>query len=511
MSIASRIIKNSGYLYARMAITMFISLYTTRLVLDSLGESEYGIYNVVGGAIGMLGFLNAAMASATQRFMSYTEGAGDREKVKSIFNVSTLIHVGVSIIAVLSLSIIGYILFDGILNIPIHETYSAKIVYACMTVSTAFTIVSVPYDAVLNAHENMRYYAVVGLIESILKLSVAFAITGFSSDRLIIYGILMAIIPLITLIIMRVYCHKKYSECVISPRHYAEWRIFKEMFSFAGWNIFQIAASIITNSGLGIVINMFFGTVINAAQGVSNTICGQLMALTNTLNKAVTPIITKTEGRNDRKKVLKISVTTTKFSFFLTALLGLPAIIVMPELLNLWLKNVPPYTVFFARCQIMIALCEQMTSGFTTAINATGNIRRISVWKSIIKFSVLPLTYFLFKLDYSVSVAYIILVVTQGVLNGIIVCVFCADKILGYSYHNYILDVFLPLMASTITTLTVGSILLSNFGNTTIYTLVIGLICIFTTIISFYFFSLTKWERLRASEIILSLKSLIKK
>lgn len=216
-STANRVIKNTGYLYARMGITMFVSLYTTRLILNSLGASDFGIFNIVGGAISMLGFLNAAMASATQRFMSYSEGAGDKEKQKSIFNISLVIHFLTSLLVGVALVVAGFFFFGGILNIPADRVGAAEVVYASLIVSTMFTVMTVPYDAVMNAHENMRYYAIVGILESLLKLSVAFACVYTSADKLVVYGILMACIPLLTLTIMRVYCHKHYRECIISP------------------------------------------------------------------------------------------------------------------------------------------------------------------------------------------------------------------------------------------------------------------------------------------------------
>lgn len=172
-STANRVIKNTGFLYAKMGITMFISLYTTRLILNSLGASDFGIFNIVGGAIAMLGFLNGAMASATQRFMSYSEGEGDKEKQKSIFNISLVLHFGISIVVGIALLVAGWFFFNGILNIPPDRAFAAQVVYGSLIVSTMFTVMTVPYDAVMNAHENMKYYALVGIIESLLKLSVA--------------------------------------------------------------------------------------------------------------------------------------------------------------------------------------------------------------------------------------------------------------------------------------------------------------------------------------------------
>ena len=183
---ANRVIKNTGYLYAKMAITMFVSLYTTRLILNSLGASDFGIYNIVGGAIAMLGFLNAAMAGATQRFMSFAEGEGKREKQKYIFNISIILHLLISLVVILVLIIAGFVFFNGILNIPADRIGAARVVYFSLIASTVLTVMNVPYDAVMNAHENMRYYAIVGILESFLKLAVAFVCVYAIGDKLIV-------------------------------------------------------------------------------------------------------------------------------------------------------------------------------------------------------------------------------------------------------------------------------------------------------------------------------------
>lgn len=276
-STANRIIKNTGYLYAKMGITMFISLYTTRLILNSLGASDFGIYNIVGGAIAMLGFLNSAMAGATQRFMSFTEGEGNKEKQKGIFNVSLVLHFCIAIIAGVALIIAGIFFFNGILNIPTERVFAAKVVYGSFIVSTMFTVMTVPYDAAMNAHENMRYYAIVGIVESLLKLSVAFVCVYTLFDKLIVYGSLMASIPLITLTIMRVYCHRHYEECTMNLKHYWDKGLMKEMTSFAGWNFCSSAASFLTMQGMSIVLNMFGGVIVNAAHGIANQVSGMLM------------------------------------------------------------------------------------------------------------------------------------------------------------------------------------------------------------------------------------------
>ena len=220
MSVANRVIKNTIWLYIKVGVQLFTTLWATRIILNTLGASDFGIFNIAGGAIAMLGFLNASMAVATQRFMSYSEGEGDAEKQKKIFNVGILMHLAIALIMILTLVILAFVFFNGLLSIPPGREYAAYCVYASLIVSTVFTIISVPYDAVINAHENMRFYAIVGIIQAVLKLLIAFACIYVTYDKLITYGILMAIIPGINLVIIASYCHKKYDECTINVHKY---------------------------------------------------------------------------------------------------------------------------------------------------------------------------------------------------------------------------------------------------------------------------------------------------
>ncbi|GHT56298.1 hypothetical protein AGMMS49982_23090 [Bacteroidia bacterium] len=322
-----------------MGITMFISLYTTRLILNSLGASDFGIFNIVGGAIAMLGFLNAAMAGATQRFMSYAEGAGEKDRQKSIFNVSVILHFLIALILGVVLLIAGYFFFNGILNIPADRMHAARMVYYFMIISTMLTVMTVPYDAVLNAHENMLYYSIVGIIESVLKLAVALVVVYTLADKLIIYGLLMACISLTVMIIMRVYCKKKYVECEFRPKTYYDKTLMKEMTGFAGWNFLSSFSGVVGQYGLGIVLNYFWGTLLNAAQGVANQLCGQLQSFSTTMLKALNPVIAKSEGEGNHSLMLRSSMAGCKFSFFLVAFLVIPFLIDTPYIMKVWLKN----------------------------------------------------------------------------------------------------------------------------------------------------------------------------
>lgn len=456
-STANRVIKNTGFLYAKMGITMFISLYTTRLILNSLGTSDFGIFNIVGGAIAMLGFLNAAMASATQRFMSYSEGEGNKEKQKSIFNVSFVLHLGISFVVGIALLIAGYFFFNGILNIPDDRIFAAKVVYGSLIVSTLFTVMTVPYDAAMNAHENMKYYAIVGVFESFLKLGVAFACVYTTSDKLIVYGALMACIPLITLTIMRVYCHRHYDECVIAPHRYWNKGLMKEMTSFAGWNFFGSISALVGNYGNGIVLNHFYGVTLNAATGIANQLNGQLLVLSNNMLKAVNPVITKSEGSGNRIKMLDISTTSCKFSFAMLAIIAIPFILEMPFIQKLWLKNVPTWAVLFSQLQLIRTLTEQLTISYGTAISAEGHIAKYNVCTSILNLLPVSLLYILFSLGYPPVTMYVLNISIFGLLLDVI-RVYFVHKNCGLKYKNFVYNLFFPLVISVVITSFIGYI-----------------------------------------------------
>ena len=449
MSTATRVIKNTGYLYAKMGITMFISLYTTRLILNSLGASDFGIFNIVGGAIAMLGFLNAAMASATQRFMSYSEGEGNKEKQKSIFNVSLVLHFGIAFAVGLALVIAGYFFFNGILNIPEERTFAAQVVYGSLIVSTMFTVMTVPYDAAMNAHENMKYYAIVGILESLLKLAVAFACVYTVHDKLIVYGSLMACIPLVTLTIMRVYCHKHYEECTIRIRKYWDRGLMKEMTGFAGWSFLGSASSLIGNYGNGLVLNHFFGAMLNAAQGVANQLNGILLVFTNNMLKALNPVITKTEGAGNRKKMLETTATGSKFSFYMLAVFAIPAITEMPYLLGLWLKSVPQWAVIFAQLQLVRTLIEQTTITLGTSLSAEGRIKRINQMTSIINLLPVILIFILFSYGCSPIYMYVVNISIFGILLSVSKVYFMKTHC-GMTYGYYLRKILFPILLTLI-------------------------------------------------------------
>jgi O-antigen/teichoic acid export membrane protein len=450
MQAANRVAKNTLILYARMGITMFVSLYSTRLILAALGVADFGIFNVVGGAIAMLTFLNTAMASATQRFMSYAQGEGNYHKQKNIFNVSVLLHFFIGLALILLLEIAGYFLFNGILKIDSERIDAAKLIYQFLIASTFFTIISVPYDAVINAHENMLFVALLGIFEAVLKLSIAFYVTYTGFDKLASYGLLMASLAVLLLIIRRVYCHKKYEEVDIKIRKYFNKPLFNEMTNFAGWSLLSSGASIITMQGTSIILNSFFGVFVNAAQGVTNQISGQLMVFSNTMLKALNPVIVKSEGGNERNRMLNASLFGNKISYLLLTFFSIPVILEMPFILDIWLKEVPNYTVVFCRLTLIRLSFAQLTITFATAIGATGNIRKYTFFRSMIFILLLPTSFFLFLLGASPIAMYISMIFM--VIALLISDVYFTHKLCGLSISFFFKNIIIRCLFTSIFT-----------------------------------------------------------
>jgi O-antigen/teichoic acid export membrane protein len=505
MKEAKRVAKNTGILYAQMGITVLMSLYTTRLVLAALGAEDFGIFNVVGGAILMLTFLNTAMAAASQRFMSFAQGQGDFKKQKNIFNISLVLHFLIALIVIALLEIVGYFLFDGILNITPNRLDVAKLIYQFLIASTFFTIISVPYDAIINAHENMLFVAILRIGETILKLAIALFITYTLFDKLYVYGLLMASLSIVLLIVRQIYCHRKYKEVDINFKKYFNKSLFKEMTSFAGWSFLGASSSILTNYGQGIVINMFFGTAVNAAQGVSAQVNGQLSTFARTMLKALNPVIAKSEGAGDRTLMLKASFLGSKLGFFLLTIFYIPVIIEMPYIFGFWLKEIPEYAVIFCQLLLVRTAIEQLFLTLGTSIAAVGNIRKYQTYTSIVNFLPLIATYILFSLDYPPATLYIVFII-YAISNGFVTLYF-AKKECGLSIQEYFKDVILKCVLSFLILIAITAI-----PNHFIEEGFIRLIVVLATSTLFFFIvipiiGLTNYEKDMAKTILVNLYS----
>jgi O-antigen/teichoic acid export membrane protein len=493
MSTSTTVIKNTGYLYVKMAITMLMSLYTTRLIFNGLGEKGFGIFNIIAGAIIMLSFLNGPMAQTTQRFLNYYGGSGQLNLQKKVFSTSFLLHATIGVFVCILLEIGFFFLFDLVLNIPKENIYAAKWVYQFTVISTFFSILSVPYEASLNAHENMFYFSFVGIFESLLKLLTALYIVQTGFDKLIVYGLFMAIISIIKVLLMRVYCLKKYEECKLSYGKGFDFSLVKEMTSFASWSFVGSIAGMASSQGSALVINNYFGVVINAAQGIANQLSGQLMNFSSNMIKALNPVIVKKEGANDRIKMLEASLTGSKISFIIMAFFAIPFIIEMPFILKLWLKNPPEYAIVFCRLLLIKSLFNQLGVTFGTAIGAVGNIKGMTIVYTLFTFSVLPFSYIAFKFGYDATYFYYIYMIIDIIL--LFISVGFMKKNCGMSIKFYFTDIFIKCISFAIFVAVVGYIFANLINNETTELLsVVAISCTLFTVGAYYLL-LNKTER----------------
>lgn len=494
MSTANRVVKNTGILYIKMVITMFISLYSTRLVLAALGVSDFGVFNVVGGAVAMLGFLNASMAGATQRFMSFAQGACDFNKINKIFNMSVILHLTIAGILFIVLEVAGYFFFNGILNIAIERQHTAKLIYQFMIISTMFTVMSVPYDALLNAHENMLFFSILGVFEALMKLTIALSITYLIGDKLLLYGLFTATLSITLLIINRIYCHRIYAETKIALKKMYDKKLLIEMSNFAGLSFIGSASSMIAGYGSGIILNFFHGTIVNAANAVSGQLNAQLMTFSSNMLKALNPVIAKSEGNGNREFMIKATLTGTKFSFFMFAILGIPFIIETPYILSVWLKNVPEWAEIFCRLSIVFTLIEQTASTLGTAIGAVGDIKKSSIYSSITSLGFMLILFIVFHLGaapYFMPIISILAAITM-----VLIKLYFAKKLCGISYKIYYSQVFIKIFVVSIISLLTGVLPMFFIAPSFIRLIIVGLFSVTSFIVTLYYYALSIDEKL---------------
>jgi len=505
MNAANRVALNTGILYGRMLITMGITLYSTRLVLNALGSTDYGIFNLLAGIILMLSFLNTAMATSTQRYLSYHQGKNDVEMQKKVFTNSLTLHIAIGLLIVLGLETAGLFLFDGFLNIPSARVDAARTIYHFMSLTVFFTIIAVPFNGSLVAHENMFWVAFVNIIETLLKLAIAIVLYTVAGDKLIVYGLLTAGITVISFTLYAIYCFKKYPDCTLQGITKPEKGMIKELGSFAGWNLFGSLCSLGRTQGLALILNLFFGTVVNAAYGIANQVGSQLLFFSSTMLRALNPQIMKSEGAGDRDRMLRLSMMASKFGFFLLAIFAIPCIFEMRGILSFWLKNVPEYTIMFCQLVLVGALTNQLTIGLQSAMQAQGEIKVYQVVVGGLLLLNLPIAYLLLKAGlppFSVMISYICV--------EFVACMFrliMSRKLLSLNIALYIRNVFqkewLPVFISCLTCYAVATIV----GEEHFRFLLTGILSGVIFIVTVFYFGLIDREK----QLVLEMVSKVKK
>jgi O-antigen/teichoic acid export membrane protein len=385
------IVKNTLFLYFRMFLVMGVTLYTSRIVLEQLGVSDYGVYSIVGGIVALFGFLNSSMSSATQRYLAFDLGKKDDKKLQKTFSATLTIHLAIAIIILFFAETLGLWYVNYKVILPPERLFAANVVYQFSVLTALIGIIQVPYDSLIMAYEKMNIYAYISIVEVSLKLTLVFFLVYYPGDKLIAYGAMMFLVSLIIRIAYQIYCKKKY---VVSKYKFEYDKIyFKELISYSGWNLFGGLASVSRGQGINIVLNLFFGTVANAAYGLTLQVQSATNQFVTNFQRAVNPQIIKTYSEGNLKRMQKLIIQSSKFSFLLMFLLVAPILLNTDFILNLWLKNPPKYTVIFVQLSLISILIDSVSYPFRTGVQATGHIKLYQAVVGSIQLLSIPISY----------------------------------------------------------------------------------------------------------------------
>ena len=389
MNASNRVIINTSAQFAKTFVSGIITLYSSRVILASLGQNDFGIYSLVAGIIAMLAFITNALSSTTQRFISYYQG---NRNLKKIFSNSVFLHLGLGLVALLVFASFIPWLFSGFLNISPDRLGAAKFVYFTVIFTLLVSFTTSPFKAVLIAHENIVFVSIIDTLDAVLKLAIALTLNYVFMDKLIYYGLMILGIQFFNFCVISLYAFKHYEECCIPRLSYFSKDYLKKLTSFASWNVYSLGCTLGRTQGLAIVLNKFLGTVANAAYGIGIQISSYVNYMSESLLNAIRPQIVKAEGEGLRERVFTLSVVASKFSFFLLSWLSIPCIFETPKLLQLWLGHPPEGAILFCRMFLLAGLVDSITMGLHIANQAIGNLKNFALIINTSKLLVLPIS-----------------------------------------------------------------------------------------------------------------------
>ena len=438
---SKRIALNSISLYINMIVTMVATLLATRYVLQALGEEEYGIYMLLASIVALFSFLNITMAATIQRFMSYSLGAGDHERVREIFYMSVVTHLLLSVVVAVVISACGFYAIPHLLDIAPHYHSAARVVLCCLVGGILVTINSVPFEATMNAHEDISVIAFINIVEALLKLSAAVAVLllGWGIEA---FALLTLAAQGVAFLSKMLYSRDKYEETHFAIHAIRDKALLKELFGFAGWNLIGASCGIIRYQGAAVLLNMFFGILINAAYGVAQQVNGFLLFFAGSIVRPFRPVVIKTEGAGNRTRMIDLSLLVSRITFLMLSLAVVPLFINMPYVLSVWLDEVPEGTLFFARMFLLIVLINQASIGLQLALESVGRIRLQQLIIGTAHIVAIPVSLVLFALGFSAETIMYCIVVEEVVCTFIRIWI--AKRDAGVSYRDSYVKMLLP-------------------------------------------------------------------
>ena len=486
-----RIAKNTLVLYVRMLFTMGISLFTSRVILQTLGVEDYGISSVVGGVISMFTFINAAMVSSTQRYLNFELVRGDANQLRSVFSTSLQIHALIALAIIVLSETVGLWFLNEKLVIPEARMTAAMWVYQCSILSCAVSIMSTPYNAVIVAHEKMSAFAYISILDVSLKLLVVYLLVVLPFDKLIILAILNLLVQLFIRYIYTLYCHRHF------PESYFQFRfnktLFKEMFGFAGWSFWGNLAAILYTQGLNMMLNIFFGPIVNAARGIAVQVQSAVQQFVGGFQTALNPQITKNYASNNLPQMHSLMFRSARFSFLLLFFLSLPVLMETNFILTLWLKTVPDDAVVFTQIMICISLIYTTANPCVIANQATGKVKIYQMVVGGILLLILPISYVVLKLGAPAYSVFIVHFCIESLAQ--FSRMYMLRKLIHLPLWQYMKNIYIPIVSTVAIAIILPLVVRMQVAEGWLRFLAVGFTCVLSVGASSYFIGFTKQER----------------
>ena len=487
-----RIAKNTLLLYVRMLFTMVVSLFTSRVILNTLGVEDYGINNVVGGIVTMFTVLSGSLSSSISRFITFELGKGNLQRLKTVFSTSVNIQLGMSVLIIVIAEAAGICFLNTKMNIPHDRIVAANWVFQCAILTFVLNLLSVPYNAAIIAHEKMSAFAYISVVEVTLKLIIVYMLTISPFDRLKTYAVLLLCVSFIIRFIYGYYSKRHFEECTY---HFViDKPMLKEMTGFAGWNFLGNGAYMLNTQGVNILMNLYFGVAVNAARGVATQVEVALKQFVNNFTTAVNPQITKSYAQRNFSYMHKLVCCSAKFSAFLMMFFAVPIFLETDTILKIWLKTFPEYAAVFLRWIIISSFVDTvLVNPLVTAMLATGKIKRYQIIVTTISCLIFPLTWISFELGMQPQTGYIFYFIIYTILLGI--RLYLLKDLIKLPVMMYVQDVLFKVLPVIVISFAVSGMIVYLMNPGIIRFLIVSVVSILTISVVEFFVGLTKQER----------------
>lgn len=490
-----------------MLFMMAVSLYTSRVILHTLGVEDFGIYNVVGGVVSMFSVISGSLSSAISRFITYELGKGDKDKLIRIFSSSVTIQIGLGLIILILAELVGVWFLNEKMNIPDGRMYAANWVFQLSILTFVINLVSVPYNAAIIAHEKMSAFAYISILEVVAKLAIVYLLIISPIDKLIFYAVLMTTVALMIRFVYGYYCKRHFEECTY---HFIfDKELLKKMFGFAGWNFIGAASAVLRDQGGNIVINLFCGPAVNAARGIAYQVNNAISGFVNNFMMALNPQITKSYASGNRDYMMTLIYQGARLSFYILLLLSLPVIINAHYILTLWLKIVPEHTTLFVQLVLIFAMSESISNPLITAMLATGKIRNYQIVVGGLQMMNLPISYVLLRLGCIPETVLIVAIcISQCCLAARL---YMLRGMIGLSVKQYLSKVYFNVLIVTVLSAILPYIIFYYLNETFFSFILVCIVSVISTCIVIYYIGSNKQERQFILSKVKAIRSKLKK